>query len=63
MWTYIAYDENGFLFAEAYDKASLIDKLIDECGNVIINNRKYTVWSDDDYKQFTIKRVFQDWLK
>lgn len=47
MWIYRAYDEDGFPVAEAYHKSDLIDKLVDEFG---------------DYRQFTIKRIFEKWL-
>ena len=48
VWIYMAYDNDGFPVAEDYHKEKLIEKLVDEFG---------------DYRQFTIKRVFQSWLK
>ena len=48
MWIYRAYDKDGLPIAEDYHKGKLIKKLIDEFG---------------DYKQFTIKRVHEAWLR
>lgn len=45
MWLYRAEDEYGLPVAEAYRKADLIDKLIDEFG-------------EDRLQEFTIIRVF-----
>lgn len=48
MWIYRAYDEYGLPVCEAYRKQDLINKLIDEFGSA---------------EQFTIKRVFEKWVK
>lgn len=48
MWIYRAYNEDGLPVAEDYHKEKLIEKLIDEFG---------------DYKQFSIRRVYEAWLK
>ena len=50
MWIYRAYDDNGLPVAESYRKSDLIDKLIDEFG-------------EDRLHEFTIKRIFENWLK
>lgn len=48
MWIYRAYDEDGLPIAEAYSKDDLIAKLEDEFG---------------DANKFTIKRIYENWLK
>ena len=51
MWIYRAYDKDGFPVAEAYNKADLIKKLTEEFP------------FKDIKKEFTIKRIFEKWLR
>ena len=48
MWIYRAYDEDGLPIAEAYRKSELVTKLQDEFGTA---------------EGFTIKRIYEAWLK
>lgn len=50
MWIYRAYDDDGLPAGESYTKAELIEKLIDEFGV-------------DRALKFTIKRVYEKWLR
>ena len=50
MYIYRAEDTDGLPIAEAYSKADLIAKLIDEFG-------------EEKIKDFKIKRVFEKWIK
>lgn len=50
LWLYRAEDEFGLPVGEAYKKADLIDKLIDEFGEERAN-------------EFKIVRVFERWLQ
>ena len=50
MWIWRAYDEYDLPVAEAYRKQDLINKLIDEFGENMLS-------------RFTIKRIYEKWLK
>lgn len=50
MWIYRAYDEFDLPVAEAYRKSDLIAKLREE-------------FPLEDISKFTIKRVFEKWLR
>lgn len=50
MWIFRAYDEYGLPVAEAYHKSDLIEKLIEEFG-------------EERLQDFTIKKVFESWLR
>lgn len=50
MWIYRAYDKYGLPIAEAYRRADLIDKIIEEFG-------------EEKIKEIIIVKIFEKWLR